>query len=332
MHSGPKPPVIVIGRNEGEELRRCLSSALRQSETIIYVDSGSSDGSPRLARSLGVFVIELDPLSPYTAARARNEGVHYLLIRHPDVEMVQFLDGDCELADGWLDCAADELAERPELAAVAGNRRERFSDLSIFNKLCDLEWDAPPGEVPAFGGDALVRIAAFRQAGGFNPSLIAGEEPELSLRMRQKGWKILRISRAMSLHDAKMTTFRQWWRRTMRCGHAYAEGAWLYGFEPERHCMRESLSSWFWGAVLPALIIILLRSNGPGAFVIAVLYAVLVLRVYRHMRGRALTPHDALLYAAFCVLAKFPEALGQIVFHSRRFLRRPSRLIEYKAT
>lgn len=332
MGGRSNPAVVVIGRNEGNRLKCCLASVLHQTANVVYVDSGSSDGSPELARSLGASVVELNPALPYTAARARNEGVEFLLREQPGLTTVQFLDGDCALAEGWLACAAAELEQRPEVAAVCGRRRERFVNRSVFNRLCDLEWEMLTAQPGTFGGDVMVRIAAFRQVGGFNAALIAGEEPELSLRMRQKGWTILRISREMSVHDAAMTSFGQWCLRTVRSGHAYAEGAWLHGLEPERHWLRQSLSGWFWGLVLPLSVLSLAWRIPAAAFLLAGAYPVLALRIYRRMRRRGLTSSNASLYAVFCVLAKFPEVAGQIMFHVCRYERRRRRLIEYKTT
>src|SRR4051794_6544130 len=97
--------VIAIGRNEGERLRRCLESLSGLGLTIVYVDSSSEDGSVELARGLGAEVVELDLARPFTAARARNEGFERLGQIDPEVRFVQFVDGDCEVAGGWLDTA-----------------------------------------------------------------------------------------------------------------------------------------------------------------------------------------------------------------------------------
>src|SRR5438270_7605806 len=82
--------VVAIGRNEGERLRACLVSARRDCAAVVYVDSGSSDDSVALARPLGVHVVELDLSTPFTAARARNEGFARLQQVEPDRDFVQF--------------------------------------------------------------------------------------------------------------------------------------------------------------------------------------------------------------------------------------------------
>ena len=245
--------IVTIGRNEGERLRRCLNSLVGRGLPVVYVDSNSTDDSVELAQSLGVDVVELDLSLPFTAARARNAGFARLQQLAPEVEFVQIVDGDCEVVSGWLDRARAVLEERPDVAVVFGRRRERNRDQTIYNRLADLEWDVPIGEVKACGGDAMILMEAFRRVGGYNPSIIAAEDDELCLRIRREGWKVLRIDAEMTLHDMAMTRFAQWWRRAVRCGHAYAEGAARYGRTPERHFVRQLRSTIFWGLLLPLL-------------------------------------------------------------------------------
>src|SRR5271165_3998817 len=162
--------VIAIGRNEGERMRRCLESVMGRELIIVYVDSGSVDGSVELARSLGANVVELDLSRPFTAARARNEGFERLCQINPQVRFVQFVDGDCEVVEGWLEEAHGVLAENPEIGVVCGRRRERFPESTVYNRLADLEWDTPLGEARACGGDAMMRVEAVRKVGGYNPT------------------------------------------------------------------------------------------------------------------------------------------------------------------
>ena len=316
--------VVVIGRNEGERLRRCLESVVGQAQAVVYVDSGSTDGSVALARSMGVDTVDLDMSIPFTAARARNEGFRFL---RPDIRYVQFVDGDCEVVTGWFEHASAFLQSRPDVGVVCGRRRERFAERSIYNLLCDIEWDTPIGEANACGGDSLMRADAFAAAGGFRDDLIAGEEPELCVRLRAAGWKIWRLDKEMTLHDAAMTRFGQWWKRTMRGGHAYAEGAFLHGGSPERRGIRESRRIWFWAAALPVLIAVAILLAGPWGSVLLAVYPVQVVRLA--LRGKR-TFYENLSWAFFNVLGKFPELIGQMRFHARRLAGGQIRLIEYK--
>ncbi|MBD0339997.1 MAG: glycosyltransferase family 2 protein [Microcoleus sp. Co-bin12] len=326
-----KVGLVAIGRNEGQRLGACLRSALSKVALVVYVDSGSTDGSLELARSIGADTVELDLSTPFTAARGRNEGFARLRQLAPDIEFVQFVDGDCEIVDGWLQRAQQELAAKPELAVVCGRRREQYPEATAYNRLCDIEWDTPVGEAKACGGDSMMRVSAFEQVGGFNPALIAGEEPELCVRLRQKGWKIERLDAEMTLHDAQMTGFEQWAKRSQRAGYAYAEGFWMHGNPPERHWRKETISIWFWGFVLPVLAFgTAWFTHGWSLWLLAG-YPLLTYRIYRRMqRQRNLPAKDAALYAIFCVLARFTQLQGQILFHQRRLLGQGSNLIEYK--
>lgn len=329
INSGPG--VAAIGRNEGERLRRCLLSVVGQAAAVVYVDSGSTDGSAGMARSLGAEVVDLDLSTPFTAARARNAGLDRLLELAPGLEFVQFVDGDCEVAEGWLDRALETMAERPDAAVVCGRRRERHPEASVYNRLADLEWDTPVGEAKACGGDALMRVEALRQTGGYDPSLIAGEEPELCVRLRAGGWKVLRIDAEMTRHDLAMTRFSQWWRRAVRAGHAYAEGAALHGSPPERHWVRETRSNWLWGLAVPFLAVALAwPTRGLSLLAAAAGYALICWRAARWGRSRGWRAGDSALFGVSCALSKVPAAVGQARYVLSRWRGRRASLIEYK--
>lgn len=321
----PGIAAVIIGRNEGARFVACLESLPARLAPVIYVDSGSTDGSVDAARAAGVQVVTLDADQPFTAARARNAGLARL--SSEEVDFVQFIDGDCALRDGWVETAADALSADPGLAVVCGRRRERHPDASIFNRLCDAEWDTPVGPASACGGDAMMRLAAVRDAGGFRDSLIAGEEPELCLRLRAAGWRIERLDAEMTWHDAAMTRFGQWWRRSRRAGHAFAEGAALHGATPERHWVRETRRALAWGAGLPLVICLALVLLPALGLLLGLIYPA---QVFRLAAREGISDRAAWERAAFSVLGKFPEAQGVLGFHLSRFGGRKRGLMEYK--
>jgi len=319
--------IVIIGRNEGERLSRCISSSIRESRHVVYVDSGSTDNSITIAKQLGAEVVNLDLSIPFTAARARNSGFDLLNTLYPSVIYVQFIDGDCELVEGWIKKGLGFLSSNPQFAVVCGRRRERFPNASIYNLLCDLEWDTPVGETKSCGGDALMRVDAVKAVNGFNGNLIAGEEPELCVRLRQVGWKIYRLDAEMTWHDAAITRFKQWWKRTQRGGYAFAEGAFLHGAPPERHWVKESRSAWFWGGIIPVMALIAAIFNANAGWAVLLIYPLQVGRLAllgKHM------PKINWLRAYLLMVGKFPELLGQLQFLWHRLMGSRSRLIEYK--
>lgn len=316
---------VIIGRNEGERLVRCIASARNESDRIVYVDSGSTDGSVEAASEAGVEVVELDLSVPFTAARARNAGIEALRQRHaPDY--IQFIDGDCELVTGWIAAAQAFLDANPKVSVVSGHLRERFPEASVYNRLCDSEWYQPPGRVDACGGIAMMRLSALNQAGGFNPSLIAGEEPELCIRLRALGWEVWRIDRNMALHDAAMTRFSQWWKRARRSGHAAAEGMSLHGAAPERHGVATVRRALLWALALPLVAILGAVLLTPWSLLLSLAYPLQVIRLALREGGKRKDWERAL----FLTLSKFPELLGIAGYWTRQGGRKPVQLIEYK--
>jgi glycosyltransferase involved in cell wall biosynthesis len=322
--------LVAIGRNEGERLRVCLESAVKQSKAVVYVDSNSSDGSVALARSLGVESVALDLSIPFSAARARNAGFERLLQCFSQLTYVQFVDGDCEVVPGWLDRARQELESRPDAAVVCGRRRERYPNATIYNRLCDVEWDTPIGEARACGGDAMMRVSAFQQVKGYNPDVIAAEDDEICVRLRCQGWKVIRIDADMTIHDAAMTSALQWWKRALRCGFAYAQGAYLHGAAPERHFLHERRRACVWGLAIPALALAAAWPTGGWSLLLGLLYPLQVIRLYRNFRRRNLPPRVTLAYAIACVLSSFPQCFGIVKFTFQRWRKAPPRIIEYK--
>jgi len=307
---------VVIGRNVGKRLIACLASLDGQVGRIIYVDSGSTDASVEAARDADAEVGQLDMTQPFTAARARNAGL--ALAR---AEYVQFVDGDCTVQPGWVAAGLGHLGAHPNHAVVCGRRREVAPEASVYNRLCDIEWDSAIGAARACGGDALMRRAVVAGADGFDADLIAGEEPDLCLRLRAAGWGIWRLDAEMTLHDAAILRFGQWWRRTRRAGYAYAEGSMRHNASPERHWAAETRRALIWGAGLPAIIALAAVIWWPAILLVAV-YPAQVIRLAQ--RGGDWG------WAAFSVLGKFAEAGGALRHYIRRARRGRANLIEYK--
>lgn len=327
-----KVGVVVIGRNEGRRLVTCLESV--SDYPTVYVDSGSTDHSVKNAQAVGADVVGLDMSVPFTAARGRNEGYRFLLSRYPDLEYVMFVDGDCEIVKGWVGTGVDFLDTHSDYGVVCGRRVERHPESSFYNKLCDIEWDTPIGDANACGGDAIYRRAVLEQTNGFDPTFIAGEEPELCFRIRSSGMKIMRIDAEMTLHDADMHEFRQWWKRSLRSGYAYALNNDKHGkASAERFKYRELKSIYVWVSVATVCFVLSLFSLNP----VFILFYILVFsaQIFRiglrnmHIKKRY-GLQMSFAYAFSTMLAKFPQFMGMLKFWRKKRSGEKHTLVEYK--
>lgn len=326
--------IIIIGRNEGGRLVRCLESVHKTGCRMVYVDSGSTDNSVVAAQAVDAQVIVLDMSSPFTAARARNAGLAALGFTGQDAqntqnnppEFIQFLDGDCELHSEWVEAGATFLRDTPTAGIVFGRLRERYPEASPYNALCDAEWNTPLGQTTACGGIAMMRREALTQTSLFNADMIAGEEPELCVRIARNNWQIWRVADEMALHDADMHRFRQFWKRMRRGGFVYALWAQMYGKAPEKLGVAALRRTVIWAGLLPIAIILLVLVWGPVGFAALLVYPMQVIRLARRGGGTAPAWRNAMLLT----VGKFAELHGVIEFYLRRGLKRPAKIIEHR--
>lgn len=332
--SAPCVCVVVIGRNEGERLRRCLDSIRAMSfpsndVELIYVDTASTDDSRTIAESRGATVMLIDPKRP-CAAKARNAGWH-----GTHAQFVFFLDGDT-IVDTNFAYRALGYFEDPAVAVVFGRRREIHPEQSIYTGVLDLDWvSSPPGEVDYCGGDAIFRRAVLEATGGFDDELIAGEEPELCWRIRSRGQKILCLDIPMTGHDLAITRWRQYWRRSVRTGHAYAEIGERFRDTQDPLWRARQQRSVIQGAAYPLLAVgsivagLLVRSPWPPV-VATVIFVGLAIRTAVRNRNRRVTPLLLLAYGIHSHLQQIPVLVGQIQYWLNRLRGRRRALIEYQ--
>jgi len=331
--AAPGLSVVVIGRNEGDRLARCLESVglIRGIEGVVellYVDSGSTDGSPQTAQNLGAQVIVLQGGSQ-TAARGRNAGW-----QHASAPHVLFLDGDTILNQDFPQAALAVLHSNPDIAAVWGHRRELYPERSIYNRVLDLDWIYAPAFTEFCGGDVVMRRSVLVEAGGYDSELIAGEEPELCRRLRERSYLISHIDFPMTGHDLNMTRFSQYWRRAVRAGYAYAEMATRYRASADPmwlgECKRNLRSGIFWIAWLSlSLPLLALKS----LWFVPWLAVPVALSARSAWKARVKAPGQKillLLYGFHSHLAQVPILVGQLKYYRDRYFGRQAKQIEYK--
>jgi len=328
--------MVIIGRNEGERLVRCVDSLIGSHRTLVYVDSGSTDDSVPMATQRGVRVVQLDMSQPFSAARARNEGFARLVEYSPDVEYVQFVDGDCEMSDTWIDRAVNTLSTDERVVAVCGRLHERYPERSIYNALCNLEWDRPSGQVDACGGIFMIQRDAFEAVGGFDPTVPAGEEPELCQRLREQGGTIMRLPDTMGYHDAAMLHFSQWWRRQVRGGYGGLDVATRFGGGLFSGSIR---SARVWGLGWPILLIVVtLIATGLGGWMIGSLagglimlaWPLQVIRIACRTRRRGYPWKLSVMHGLLTMVGKWAALKGQWQYRRDRAAGRGAKLIEHK--
>ncbi|MCP5380906.1 MAG: glycosyltransferase family 2 protein [Kordiimonadaceae bacterium] len=316
--------VVIIGRNEGQRLKACIASVLNSGvKHIVYVDSCSSDGSAELAKSFKIDVVELDQEFPLTAARARNAGFKFLNETVDGLVYVHFIDGDCELDENWLENAIRAFEVSTDVAVICGRLREKYRELTLYNRLCDMAWYIKPGEINSCGGIATIRADIFHKHNGFNTNLIAGEEPEFYHRLRKAGRKIMCLDAPMGFHDAAMMHYKAWWIRSVRTGFSYANavewGRWA----------KERKSLVIWGGLYPLILIASFLKYPLLALFILVLFPIQILRIYQGLK-MPYSPGDKFLYATFCMIDKIPEFLGFLKYHYVKMSGSKQNIIEYK--
>ena len=314
--TGESINAVVIGRNEGERLRHCLKSIIGKVQYVVYVDSGSTDGSSQLAEFMGAVVVNLDMKMSFTAAMGRNAGFERLMEIAPETKFVQFVDGDCELVVDWLETAKGYLEARKEYAVVCGRLQERHPETSLYNRLLDIEWSGSIGEIQSCGGIFMIRAKIFKETGGMDSTIIAGEEPEMCSRLRKAGWLIYRLNQQMAWHDANLITFREWWRRAVRSGYGSIDV-----FERTNGNVFSSqvkrVRLWTLGWLSTLLVVsgfgIALGSHFFiwSAIVVTSLYPLQIVRISIRFRQR-LGWRESLIYGCLMMVSKWAELYGQL--------------------
>ena len=329
MQSSPwkyRLSVVVIGHNEGSRLQKCLTSIMRMQpidgfSEIIYVDSASTDDSVSVALSSNVKVLYATS-SKQTAALGRNIGW-----RAAQGEIILFLDGDTILDPNFVSNSLSKFVDS-NIAVICGNRRELYPEASIYNRVVDLDWIFPPGDVKYCGGDALIRRSVLEEVGGYDASLLAGEEPEMCWRICSKGYRILRVDALMTHHDVAMKSFSQYWKRAFRSGYGYAEVCSRFAdtqdpiFSSASKKNKVKASIILVGFVLWIFFIWHFKS----AYIVLAVFPVILLLVFRtaiKARWKSERWGCLLLYACHSLFIHIPIFFGQLAFlcgqHNRRW-------------
>jgi glycosyltransferase involved in cell wall biosynthesis len=314
--------VVIIGRNEGERLKKCLYSVLKSGWPLVYVDSDSNDDSVNFAKSLAIDVVKLDATKHMNAAVARNSGFKQIMQLRPELNYIHFIDADCELDSGWLDEALTFFKDNSDNVAVCGRLREKNINLSWYARQCDMSWYIKPGEIESCGGIATINAVVFKKLNGFDETLIAGEEADFYTRAKALGHKVHCIEKPMGTHDSAMVSLKQWWVRNIRTGFVYADNVGKVNYNSQRRGIL------IWGAIIPFAIAGISLINLLGIS-LSLIYPAQIIRIALKLN----IPYkfnDKLLEGFFCVFSKSPQLLGLVKYKFNTLLKRDVKIIEYK--
>jgi len=218
---------------------------------------------------------------------------------------------------------------------VCGHLQERYPDASIYQKILNLDWHFPVGEVEFCGGLAVVRREVLEQVHGFNPQLIAGEEPEMCQRIRALGYSIIRIDAPMAIHDLAIHTWPQYWQRAVRTGHAFAEVSNLLRHTTTPIWQREARKNRLHAGLLIGLfgvgLLLALELSSWWPLIMSIMIY-LLLSVCSAIRARSRSNNwiTLLLYGLHAQFQHLPIAVGQLSFYYHHWRGKQRRLIEYK--
>ncbi|HEV2074751.1 MAG TPA: glycosyltransferase [Thermoleophilaceae bacterium] len=201
---GGRLAVVMITRNRRAEALRSLGELLGLPERprVVLVDNDSRDGTAAAVTDAypSVEVIRLDR---NLGGAARNVGV-----RAAGTRYVAFSDDDSWWAPGSLAKAAAVLDRHPSVAVVAARtlvgeeQRDDPLNEELARSPLHVAHDRPGPRVMGFlACAAVVRSAAFLDAGGFSAELLlGGEEQLLASDLARDGWDLVYLPEAVAHH------------------------------------------------------------------------------------------------------------------------------------
>lgn len=198
--------VVIPCKNEETTLARCLTALREQRPApvrIVVVDNGSTDASLQIAQSLADQVLRIPS---GTIAGLRNAGAAAV----GEVAVLAFVDGDCEVAPGWMAAALDRL----EHADLVGARM--LADPSanwVARRWAAIEAAGAHLGSQVWSGHMAINRSVFDQVGGFDSRLGSGEDSDLGLRVRAVGGPVQQVPEMVAVHHGFPGTLRAFWRR-----------------------------------------------------------------------------------------------------------------------
>lgn len=205
----PKVSIVVIGFNEAKNLYKTFQAIASMNYPqdkleIIYVDSGSTDGSVELSRQYvdKFFVEAIHP----TPARNRNRG-----LIEAKYDIVHFVDGDVIIDKEYLRNAVSLFIEK-DVHAVVGQLDEQRPN--VYNKMASLSNALlKEGYTHLTATGATYLKSALLSINGYDERISRGEEIEIGGRFNKAGFKVWCTNNKMGSHNFDITNLWQYVKR-----------------------------------------------------------------------------------------------------------------------
>jgi len=238
--------VVVPCKNEIATIRLCLESLRAQTPKVVIVvmDNGSTDGSREVAEQLADQVVDL-PGVPISTLR--NAGAALLA----DVDVLAFVDADCELASDWLRAGLAGL----ETADMVGSRTWAACGAGwVASRWAAIEQQRSHEQSLLWSQHLLVKRETFQALGGFDETMRTGEDADLSARLRRSGGRLSLRNDMVVTHHGFPTSISRFVRREL--WHTNTSG-WYGRMAPKSRTLIGLTAAWLSvGAVATAALLI----------------------------------------------------------------------------
>ena len=210
--SAPEVSVVVVSYNTADLIEACLLS-VRASEGIsletFVVDNASSDGGAALVRGKFPWVRLVENRENRGFGAANNQVLsesagRYIVLLNPDTEATP--QAFRRMVD-YMDAHPDVGLAGPSVRNLDGTRQDTISRSYPGEKRSAGEVAGLPGEIACvMGACQIVRAGLMRDIGGFDEDFfLYGEDQDLCLRIRKKGYEIGHVAPAVILHHGGMS-------------------------------------------------------------------------------------------------------------------------------
>lgn len=179
--------IVIPAWNEEKLLPATLASIHRSAAEallpvgigweVVVCDNNSTDSTADIARAAGARVV-FEPVNQI--GRARNTGA---AAAHG--EWILFVDADSQPSPGLLAKLASTMADP---GVIGGGSLLRMQTRGLAPRMILQLWGMISRQLRYAAGSFLfVRAGAFRETGGFDTAFFAGEEIDLSIRLKRLG-------------------------------------------------------------------------------------------------------------------------------------------------